>query len=258
MTNKATNRRRELDDLLRTWRPPVELLGTGPREVRLSKGGIAVACLAGVFFVGSIAAAIGLSRVAAREARETAALETSGVETQALVTRHWRTGDKDSKRKITYRFQHDGRSYTASATTPRKIWERLAVGSTLPVRYVPSDPVVNHPAEWPGRDMAPWLPGLIAVVLIGVGMFLVWIIRRQSQLLSDGRPAPAIVVSHTRMKHGQILKYEFPLLHGGTAKGSGGQSRRPPPVGSTICIVYDRDNPKRNSPYPFDLVRVSR
>ena len=41
-------------------------------------------------------------------------------------------------------------------------------------------------------------------------------------------------------------------------KGSGGETSKPPAIGSTICVVYDRDNPGRNSPYPFSLVRVMR
>ena len=29
-------------------------------------------------------------------------------------------------------------------------------------------------------------------------------------------------------------------------------------VGSVITILYDRDNPKRSFPYPFDMVRIDR
>jgi hypothetical protein len=61
------------------------------------------------------------------------------------------------------------------------------------------------------------------------------------------------------MQHGQkILKYEFPLMDGGVGKGRGGPTRKPPAIGSTITVVYDRDNPKRNAPYPFELARVVR
>jgi hypothetical protein len=60
------------------------------------------------------------------------------------------------------------------------------------------------------------------------------------------------------MNHGKFLKYEFSLAGGGVEKGSGGSTRKPPAIGSTICILYDRDNPRRNAPYPFDMTRVVR
>ncbi len=41
-------------------------------------------------------------------------------------------------------------------------------------------------------------------------------------------------------------------------KGRGGERRNPPAIGSTITVIYDPDKPKRNEPYPLQLVRVDR
>jgi hypothetical protein len=54
------------------------------------------------------------------------------------------------------------------------------------------------------------------------------------------------------------MKYEFPLVEGGIGKGKGSPSRKPLAVGSTITVIYDRDNPRRNSPYPMEMVRIDR
>ncbi len=251
-------RDRELAEIGRHWRPPVELTGSTPREVKMSGGGRVVAGLAIAMFAGAVAAAVGLSQVASREASDAKALKVSGVEVQAEVIRHWRPGGKDSPPRITYEFRHDGRTYHGTARTPRKIWEGLVIGSPVAVRFLPERPEVNRPAAWRTDDLPWWLPGAIALGLVLIGLALLWLIRRQMSLLAEGRAAAAVVVGHTRVKHGQALKYEFALLGGGTAMGRGGQTRNPPPVGSTICVLYDRDNPKRNAPYPFEMVRVVR
>ena len=83
------------------------------------------------------------------------------------------------------------------------------------------------------------------------------LLRKQMQLLTEGRPAPGIVTRHRRTKDGTIIRYEFALLNGATAKGRG-QTRRPPPIGSRICVLYDPENPRRNAPYPLYLVRLTR
>jgi hypothetical protein len=250
-------RSRELAELQRHWQPPAELQ-RGSREVELRGGGIAVTCLAAGLFVGAVAALFGLTRVASRDAGETLSLSASSIETQAIVTRHWRTGGKDSTRRITYEFEYGGQVYHGSVSTPRAIWSGLGVGSPIRIRFVPANPENSHPVDWDRRGMPSWLPALTASSLVLPGLLLLWMIRRQKRLLMDGRPAPAVVLAHRRVKGGQTMKYEFPLLGGGIGDGTGGQSRTPAPVGSTITILYDRDNPKRNAPYPFDMVRVVR
>jgi hypothetical protein len=251
-------RSEDLSRLQRDWKPPVELERAGPREVKLAGAGIAIACLACLLFAGAIAAAVGLTGVSRRSAREVAALDESATEIQAVVTRHWKTSGESSERRITYQFEYAGRTYHGTSRAPRDIWARIDVGSPIRVRFVAGNPELSHPAGWKKDVLPSWLPPVVALGLILPGMLMLYAIRRQVQLLSDGRPAPAIVTGHRRVKGGRILRYEFPLLNGRVGKGSGGHSRRPAPVGSTITVVYDRDNPKRNAPYPFEMVRIVR
>lgn len=252
-------RYQELEQLRRDWRPPAELTVSTPREVQLTGAGIALAVLAACLFLGAIASAVFLSREATKQAAKTRSLRESGTVVQGSVTRHWRTGGKEAERRIAYEFEYEGRVYRASSRTPKAIWARLAVGSPIDVRFVPGRPELNHPAEWQDGDLPPWLAPAVAAMLVGLGILVIWLIRRQIRLLSDGRPAPAVVVGHRRTQHGQkILKYEFPLVEGGIGKGSGHPSRKPLAVGSILCVLYDRDNPKRNAPYPFEMVRVVR
>ena len=247
----------ELAEIQRKWNPPVELLSSGPRDIRLSSAGIVIAGLAVLMFVGAIAAAVGLSRLAAREDMERQTLRKAGVEVPAVVTRHWHTGGKDDTPKIAYEFRYDGRTYHGSSQAPRVIWRRLVVGSPITVRVVPSSPELNHPADWERETMPRFLPGMIAASLVLPGLLIAFIIRREMALLSDGRPAPARVTNCRRVKNGHRVKYEFPTLNGVVIQGRG-EARRAQPVGATICVLYDRDNPNRNAPYPLKLVRVDR
>ena len=101
------------------------------------------------------------------------------------------------------------------------------------------------------------LPGLIAALLVILSGLMVLVIQRERGLLSEGRPAPARITKVRRVKNGHVLRYEFATLNGEVVKGSG-ESRRAQPVGATLCVVYDRDNPRRNARYPLKLVRVDR
>jgi hypothetical protein len=248
----------ELAALQRDWKAPSELRAMGPREVRLKAGGVALVCLATLLLIGAIVAATALSRVRARQASQNAVLRAAGLEVQATVTRHWRSGDKSDTPRIAYQFQYGGKTYDGSSDAPGKIWRTLAVGSPIAVRLVPTRPELNHPAEWEGHVMPKFVPGLVAGMLVGPGLMIFYSIRRLTSLLSEGRPALARVTGYSRSQHGKIVKYEFATLSGEVAKGRSGPRHKPPPVGSTLCILYDRDNPKRNAPYPIDLVQVDR
>jgi hypothetical protein len=241
------------------WKPPAELSGGAWRETRLTGAGIGVAILAALLFAGSLAAGFGLSRLRARQAAEQVALRETGVEARAVVTRHWRTGGKDDIPKIGYSFECQGQRCSGTAKTPHRIWQTLAVGDSIPVRFVPSNPLLNHPADWEFEVMPGWVPGVLAAALTLPGLLIVFLIRRQTRLLADGRPALATITGYRRVQHGRkMLKYEFKTLDGAVVKGHGGQTRRPPAIGSTLTVLYDRDNPKRNAPYPLELVRIDR
>src|SRR3954467_46534 len=115
----------DLAELQRNWTPPMELAGSGPREVKLRGAGIAMVCLASLMFLGGIAVMVGLGRKAAQQASETASLRTEGVEAQAVVTRHWRSGGKENTPQIEYEFEHEGRTYHGWSAAPLRIWRAM-------------------------------------------------------------------------------------------------------------------------------------
>jgi hypothetical protein len=159
---------------------------------------------------------------------------------------------------VTYEFQAEGRTYHRSVGAPLSVWKKLAPGSPLTVRFLPSDPAHNHPSDWAESTMPLWLALLLGCLLAAGGGVLVLVLRWQLALLSEGRPAPAVVTRYSHAQHGQKnIHYEFPLFGGGMAKGRRGPSRRLPAIGATLCVIYDRENPRRNALYPLKMAKLA-
>ncbi len=248
----------EWTEMEREWKQPRELATACPRDVQLSGSGKFMAVLAGIFLVGAFGAAYALQTGRTRQVLKREAWRETGVEAEGVVTRHWRTGGKEDTPKIAYEFEHDGRTEKGDAAAPLRIWRTLQVGSQIRVRYVPSNPQINHPADWQWDVMPAFVPGMSGGFLMVMGLLFVSLIRRDSRLLADGKAAPARVTGYRHDKGGKRLRYEFRSSDGVTRKGGGGTMRKPPAIGSIITILYDRDNPRRNHPYPLEMVRPAR
>jgi hypothetical protein len=243
--------------MIESWTPPDGLGYSSLRPVSLTGGGIALLVVAVLMLLGAVAAGIGLGTTARRQAKDHRLLQEQGLNTDSQITRVWRSGDKNQQHLVSYRFTVQERAYAARKGVPPRIWQTLKAGSSLPVRYLPSDPKVNHPTEWNDTPMPNWVPYLVFGALIATAFGCTIPLRIQMRLLTEGRPAPGTVTGHRRTKDGTILRYEFVLLNGATAKGRG-QSRRPPAIGAPICVLYDPENPRRNAPYPLTLVKLTK
>jgi len=229
----------------------------GPRPIRLTGGGYALVVVAALLVLGGIAAGVLLAVSADRRETRQALLRREGRGIEAQVTRVWKTSDKEHHPMAAYGFEVDGRKYSHSVRVPGRIWKGLATGSRLAVVYLPSDPALSHPRDW-AQDRTPvWAPFLVGCLFSGIGVGMLFLLSRQMGLLSEGRPAPAVVTKYSPGQHGQKnVHYEFPLLSGALVKGKSGPRRRLPEIGATICVIYHPDNPRRNATYPLDLVGV--
>jgi hypothetical protein len=243
--------------MIENWTPPDGLGYSSLRPVQLTGSGIALLAVAVLMFLGAIAAGIGLGTTFRRQVKDQRLLQEQGVNTDAQITRLWRSTGKDQQHLVSYRFTVQEREYVARKGVPPRIWQTLRTGSSLPVRFLPSNPKVNHPTGWDDTTMPFWVPYLVAGELAVIASLLTFLLRRQMRLLTEGRPAPGIVTGHRRTRGGTVIRYEFVLLNGATANGRG-KSRRPPAIGSQVCVLYDAENPRRNAPYPLCLVKLTK
>jgi hypothetical protein len=257
--------RQSFDAWDRDWVPPAGLHRSSPRQVNLSPRGKLLAAVIIALIAGGVGVAVGLGRIAARDARDEGRLAAEGVVTKAVVTRLWRARDKSQQSWMQYQFAADGTSHEANVRVPLQMWRELRPGADVAVRYVPSNPHINHPTAFKMSGMPGWVSFMVACVTSVVALFRVLAVSRQRRMLMEGRPAPGRVIKHGKVRRGphgqnqgQQYHYEFRLVSGGIARGRGGPDKHPPEVGSLICVLYDPDDPKRNLPYPLSLVELAK
>ncbi len=246
-----------LSEIPANWAPPDGLGYTSLRPVRLGRGGYALAIAAAALVLGALVLAGVLRERSASGAARRDRLERAGVETSATILRLWRSGGEEDTHYVGYEFPVDGLRRSGSSKAPARIWRSLRVRGPLPVRYLPDDPGINHPAGWRMEVLPAWLAIFVPAVLLGISGMFAGLIGRQWRLLSEGRPAPGVIVKARRSDQQVVLTYEFRLLSGAAQRGRSSTSgRKVPGEGAPVCVIYDPANPRRNGVYPFSLVRI--
>jgi hypothetical protein len=240
-----------------SWTAPDGLGYSGLRPVQLSGAGIALAALAAIFVVGGLVLGNFLWNKSRRQTAEREQLDRDGVRAEATIVRLWRSGDKENTPRMTYRFEIGGQVVTGSTGVPEKTWSAMHTGDSIPVRYLPLNPAINHPEAWTGSSTPVFVAVLVPGMFVGLAVLFGAMILRQMRLLSEGRPARGVVVKTRRSDKNVVVTYEFPVMSGAVRKGRSSTSRRnTPAVGSVVCVMYDPDNPRRNGIYPFSLVKL--
>jgi len=134
----------------------------------------------------------------------------------------------------------------------------LREGDTLPIRFLPSNPAINHPAAWEGPGSTWFVPYLYGAILSAIGITLVSQFRRDRQLLAEGvATAGVITEGHRRGKYGYHTKYQFRTKDGRLVEGSGYRRKRSE-RGATVCVLYLSQDPQRNAPYPVRMYRLAQ
>jgi hypothetical protein len=234
---------------------PPELAGPLPRRIRPSDssryGEIVIALMLG--FTAILILWICKSAVQQMQHRST--LRQAGVEVLGKITRIEPVAR--SMDIVSYSFVVKGWTFSGKAGVPARVERNLHESGPLMVRYLPSDPTINHPAawEWP---LSSFLLGIIPL-LISTSLLILFpvLAYRKRQLLALGKPAVAVVTGCAPGKASFSLKYEFSTETGNPQKGRGWSGIRRE-IGARIWILYLPQNPGRNLPYPLPDCRVER
>ena len=240
------------------WQPPDGLTYSGPRSVRLSGQGIAMVCLAGVFVL--LAATIGPMAYHAIHGRieRDRLLRQQGVAASGAVKRLWKESDKNATPMVSYRFAAPGGEFTGQSDIRSETWRGLHPDDPLTVRYLPARPEVNQPAEGVPGPPPEWLAWMPLLMFFWPPLLFWFLVSSQRRLLVDGVPVQAVVARITRTKQISV-QYEFKTPAGEPVKGRSQVSRRNvPEVGAQICVLYNPDNPRKNSVYPLDMVKLRK
>ncbi len=249
--------RQEIAELQQNWNPPRELATSTPRQVEFSGRGIGLSILATVLILGGIAGGTAIGIVSSRQSRDIALVKSQGQDIDAHIVGLFRSNDKERTPEVTYEFEKDGRIYKRTARISLRVWSALHGQNTVAVRYLASDPSHNYLRDHNETGLPMFLAPFIAVIFCGGGTLIWLMINRERRLLEQGRPAPAIVIKHSLAQHGQrAMIYNFPGVDGAIVKGRSAPSRKPAPVGSAICVLYDREHPRRSTTYPMHFVRL--
>jgi hypothetical protein len=249
-----------LDQAAQTWRQPKELNGSRPREVSLTKRGIFMAGVSFVMVLVGLALGIGLYVKFSRDLEAQNRVVQSGMNINAVITRHWISQEGKSPYSLEYEYQVEGKTYQGKCSVSHESWTDLVKKGSIMVRYLPSDPAKQIT---PGHDPElpqPWL------AILYPGAFFLWAgiavraIVIQYQCLAEGIGAPAIVVRVRRTQHlwQKIAYYIFVDGNGTQVKGKIGPQMSPPSSGTVVNIVYKPDHEKHSTVYPAPFVQLRR
>lgn len=242
-------------------RLPRELERSAPRDVRLTRRGVALAVLIAMLGAGSVVAGVRLFMEAQRQSNAAREMDRRGVPTQATVDRLWRKKGDGKPAYAAFHFNANGARTHGESRMHLSVWRELRVGSTVPVRYLPDDPG-RFAVDGARRGQLPfWVSYVAASILGAVALICGVVLRAQRTLLREGRPARAVVTAVRKHHDGHgathtRITYEFSLLGGGQMTGKATVSKAPA-VGTTLTIVYDPERPERSRPYPFSLAAVT-
>jgi len=245
-----------------TFSLPPELERSAPRDVQLTGGGRALIVAAWLLVAAAFPAGGSLYFEARRQAAEESDMDRRAVSAPAVVDRLWRKAGDGKPAFAAFHFDVNGVRIDGESRMHLSAWRGLRQGSTVTVRYLPENPR-RFVVDGARRNRMPIVLGFfISSLLAGLGVLCAAAVRAQRTLLSEGRPARAVVtgVHKHQTSHGashRSMQYEFLLLGGPTMKGKA-PIGKPAEIGTTIWIVYDPEKPGRNRPYPFPLVTVGQ
>ena len=228
--------------------------------MRLTAAGWVVRVASLSLLAAALVVFVTMSSLASRQANDRRLLAETSIETTAEVTRLWRNEGRSRQPWVAYRFTLSDRVFEREAEIRLARWRTLHVGSPLPIRFPAAYPERSLPRGWEAQAMPLWLPFLVSAAIAAGGVACLLWLNAERRLVSEGRAAPAIVTKITKhhTSHGgtyRDVRYEFPLLSGAIWSGKSRAERKPPAVGSVICVLYDPDHPRRSLPYPVRLVR---
>ncbi|HEU5351052.1 MAG TPA: DUF3592 domain-containing protein [Terracidiphilus sp.] len=242
----------DIDDVNRaTAAPPGELVGPLPRKVELcSTDGQTFLGIALLFFVIGVVFAISFSSEAIQQTRQRAILHGAGRDVVGEVTGF--SVGRWAPTVVKYQFSFNGKTYFGSAKEPRTTGTGIALKKSdqILVRFLPSNPSINHPETWEwsvlmGLDSLALQVFLFTISVIGIAALM-----RDRKLARKGKAVSGVVIRCTPRNREFQVEYEFRTEDGFSMRGKCGCADSYE-AGARIWILYLPHWPQRNHCYPL-------
>jgi hypothetical protein len=192
---------------------------------------------------------------AVQQMQHKVALRLGGSEAVAEVTK---LGvERPSARTVVrYSFNVQGETFTGNAIVPSQLYPSVAQSDTIPIRYLPTQPMVNHPSAWAWTALLDLESFYSVLLLVAAGMLFqlpgrILLMRVERRVVAEGTPVVASITECVPLYRagGFIVKYEFRTDSGTEMQGNGWYDSSQE-SGANICVLYLPQNPKQNQPYP--------
>jgi hypothetical protein len=226
---------------------PAELTGSLPRKVSITGSGISSVVIATVTLILAATGVIWFANRAMETIQQTAALHGSGLMAAGQVVDTWREGKAQSLH-ASYTFPVNGSYIVGKAEIPRSLENGFCARCVISVRYLPSNPAINHPAAWDESASAVWVEEVFSLMPGALGTWLLYMLGGERKLLIGGVPATATATECTRGRNGFFTSFEFRAADGEIISGSYTFGSRQE-VGATFCVLYLPQKASSNEPY---------
>lgn len=232
---------------------PSELRKRPPRNVRINSTAGRFWLIIGLLLLGMGSLALVYLGVGIfRQVQQQAVLRSSGREAVGVVTG---THGGHGNSTVSYRFTVDGVVYFGRAEMP-PFPLILQESEGIVIRYLPSDPALNHPAAWEWSNGTNIIPDIFVVFFTAIGGFALLTVLKERHLARVGTAAEGVVVKCARHKRQFRVEYRFGTGDAGQIRGScdSGEEYQ---EGDHIWIIYLPGRPRRNHSYPLAFVEIA-
>jgi hypothetical protein len=242
---------------LASHRFEAELQAPPPRPI--SSPPLAYALVALILLMAGVLTIVGW-RIESRHLRFLDALRRDGVETTGrVISRHTRSG-KSTAYYVDYEYRVGRVSYRGSWNS-RRDYERMTIGTEVPVTYLPGRPDASRAMRKAdltdanlSRDRNQWF-GIIAIAFLPALLLPIGA-RKFRRLAANGLAAPGVILGTT--PRGKLVELTY-ALEDGLPRTVAIPKRLASPLvpGDTISVLVDPGDRSKSLPY-LSIIRYVR
>jgi hypothetical protein len=240
-----------------TLEAPSELVGPLPRAVTLNDGdGRYALIVVLLFFVGGSIWLGWMGYDDFQQFKDRALLRSDGRIVLGEVTGF--SSSRSGPTRVDYTFTFGGVTHAGEAAEAASWGPGLSLhkADQIFVRFLPSDPAINHPDAWEWSMAIGWSTIAFQIFYWLLGAFSLFYLCRCRTLPRLGNVAAGIVTSCVRKDDSFHIEYEFRTADGASMNGNSDRKEEYE-TGATVWVLYLPQRPRRNDLYPVPLFDIA-